>query len=67
MQRAVSLMIHNAMRDVGSSSDFIGQLGPTEFILVTQPANLAPLTERIRTRLDQSWIIFIPSKIADPG
>ena len=62
MQRAISLMMHNAMRDVGSSSDFIGQLGPTEFILVTQPANLTPLTERIRSRLDQSLDYFYPLK-----
>lgn len=62
VQRAISLMIHNAMRDVGGTNDFIGQLGPTEFVLVTQPANLSPLAERIRSRLDQSLDYFYPLK-----
>jgi len=60
VQRAVGLMMHNAMRDVGSSSDFIGQLGPTEYILVTQSTNLSPLTDRIRKRLDQTLDFFYP-------
>jgi PleD family two-component response regulator len=60
--RAVSLMIHNAMRDVGGANDFIGQLGPTEFVLVTQPASLPALGERIRTRLEQSLDYFYPLK-----
>jgi DNA-binding response OmpR family regulator len=62
VQRAISLMIHNAMRDVGSSSDFVGQLSATEFILVTTPANLPVLTERIRSRLEQSLDYFYPLK-----
>jgi PleD family two-component response regulator len=60
VQRAIGLMIHNAMRDMGGSSDFIGQFGPTEYILVTQPGNLAALTDRIRSRLDQSLDYFYP-------
>jgi DNA-binding response OmpR family regulator len=62
VQRAISLIMHNAMRDIGSTSDFIGQLGPTEFILVTQPANLAAITERISSRLEQSLDYFYPLK-----
>lgn len=60
VQRAVSLMIHNAMRDMGGSSDFIGHLGPTEFLLVTQVGTLPALSERIRTRLEQSLDYFYP-------
>jgi DNA-binding response OmpR family regulator len=62
VQRAVSLMLHNAMRGLGSSSDFIGQLSPTEFILVTQPGTLPALAERIRSRLEQSLDYFYPLK-----
>lgn len=65
VQRAIGLMLHNAMRDVGGSSDFIGQFGPTEYILVTQPANLNVLTDRIRSRLDQSLDYFYPLKDRD--
>jgi DNA-binding response OmpR family regulator len=60
VQRAVSLMIHNAMRDMGGSSDFIGHLGPTEFVLVTQVGTLTSLSERIRSRLEQSLDYFYP-------
>lgn len=62
VQRAVSLMIHNAMRDIGGTNDFIGHIGPTDFVLVTQPATLDELTERIRTRLEQSLDYFYPLK-----
>jgi DNA-binding response OmpR family regulator len=62
VQRAVSLMIHNAVRGVGGSSDFVGQVGPTEFVLVTTPSNLLPLSERIRGRLEQSLDYFYPLK-----
>jgi GGDEF domain-containing protein len=71
VQKAVSLMIHNAMRDTGGFNDFIGQLNRTAFIIVTQRGNLATLTERIRGRLEQSLDYFYPlkdlGKDAPPG
>jgi DNA-binding response OmpR family regulator len=60
--RAVSLMMHNAVSGIGGSSDFIGQVSPTEFILVTSPASLPALAERIRSRLEQSFDYFYPLK-----
>jgi DNA-binding response OmpR family regulator len=60
--RAVSLMIHNAVREAGSSTDFIGQYSPTQFVLVTQPATLAELKIRISTRLEQTLDFFYPLK-----
>lgn len=60
--RALSLMIHNAVREVGSTSDFVGQYSPIEFILVTTPATLSDLSERIVSRLDQSLDYFYPLK-----
>jgi hypothetical protein len=60
--RAVSLMIHNAVREVGSTMDFVGQYSPTQFVLVTQPATLAELKERISSRLDQTLDFFYPLK-----
>jgi len=60
--RAVSLMINNAVRDVGSPTDFVGQNSPTEFMLITTPASLPVLTERIHTRLEQSLDYFYPLK-----
>jgi DNA-binding response OmpR family regulator len=60
--RAVSLMIHNAVREVGSPSDFVGQYSPTEFILVTGEGTVAELKERIGTRLEQTLDYFYPLK-----
>jgi GGDEF domain-containing protein len=62
VQRAVSLMIHNAVRGLGGSSDFVGQISPTEFVLVTSPNTLPALADRIRSRLDQSLDYFYPLK-----
>jgi PleD family two-component response regulator len=62
VQRAVSLMISNAVRDVSSPSDFIGQLSPTQFVLVTVPANLPGLSGRISSRLEQALDYFYPLK-----
>ena len=60
--RAVSLMIHNAVREAGSATDFIGQYSPAQFVLVTQPATLSELKNRISTRLEQTLDFFYPLK-----
>ena len=62
VQRAVSLMISNAVRDVSSPSDFIGQINPTQFVLVTIPTNLPGLVIRISSRLEQALDYFYPLK-----
>lgn len=58
--RAVSLMIHNAMREAGNPDDFLGHLTATEFVLVVSPVNVPALQERIRSRLEQSLDYFYP-------
>jgi len=65
VQRAVSLMIFNAVRGIGSLSDFIGQISPTEYVLVTLPDSLPQLAERIKIRLEQSLDYFYPLKDRD--
>lgn len=60
--RAVSLMISNAVRELGRASDFIAHVNPTEFVLITEPDMLSTLSERIRTRLEQSLDYFYPLK-----
>jgi len=60
--RAVSLMVHSAVREAGTSTDFIGQYSPTQFVLVTQPIVLAELKQRISTRLEQTLDFFYPIK-----
>lgn len=60
--RAVSLMIVNTMREFSRPDDFLGQLSGTDFILIVAPSNLAGLSEKLRSRLDQSMEYFYPIK-----
>ena len=60
--RAVSLMIHNALREINNPEDFLGHLGQTEFVLVTGPERAKELENRIRSRLEQSLDYFYPIK-----
>ena len=65
VMRAVSLMIHNVMREVGNPEDFLGHLSPTEFVLVVDPGVMQGMEERIRSRLEQSLDYFYPIKDRD--
>jgi len=60
--RAISLMIHNTIKETGSTEDFIGHISPTDFVVVVSPSNLTPFQERIRSRLEQSLDYFYPIK-----
>lgn len=60
--RAVSLMIVNTMREFSRPEDFLGHLSATELVLVVPPSNLAALSEKLRSRLDQSVEYFYPIK-----
>jgi len=60
--RAISLMIHNTMKETGSPEDFLGHMSPTDFAVVISPSNLAPFQERIKSRLEQSLDYFYPIK-----
>jgi len=60
--RAISLMIHNTMKETGSAEDFLGHISPTDFVVVVAPANLPAFQERIRSRLEQSLDYFYPIK-----
>jgi DNA-binding response OmpR family regulator len=58
--RAVNLMIHNAVREVGGMNDFVGHFSPNDFILVTTYSNLSGLVDRIQSRTEQSLDYFYP-------
>lgn len=58
--RAVSLMIHNAVREIGSTTDFVGHFSPTAFLVVASPANVSPLRERVVARLEPALDYFYP-------
>jgi PleD family two-component response regulator len=60
--RAVSLMMNNAVREIGGENDFIGHLALRDFIIITDKEHLAPIRQRIETRLKQSMEYFYPLK-----
>ncbi|HEY2982073.1 MAG TPA: response regulator [Anaerolineales bacterium] len=63
--RAVSVMILNTLRETGMPEDFLGHVGPAEFVLVTAPGHAAALQEKLRARLEQSLEYFYPIKDRD--
>ncbi|MEO8607565.1 MAG: response regulator [Chloroflexota bacterium] len=62
VMRAVTLMIRNAVREHGSEDDFIGHIGPEDFIVVTTPEKINEIRERIENRIRQSREYFYPLK-----
>ncbi len=60
--RAVSLMIVNTMREISRPEDFLGHLSGTDFILVVPPSNLVALSEKLKSRFEQSMEYFYPIK-----
>jgi len=60
--RAISLMIHNTIKENSSPEDFLGHISSTDFIVVVSPANMPLFQERIRSRLEQSLDYFYPIK-----
>lgn len=63
--RAVSLMVVNTMREFSRPEDFLGHISNTDFILVVPPSNLAALSEKLHSRLEQSMEYFYPIKDRD--
>lgn len=63
--RAVSLMMNNAMHEVGNEGDFIGHIDANDFVIVTTPDKVQPIRERIEMRLQHSMEYFYPLKDRD--
>ncbi|MBI5942794.1 MAG: response regulator [Chloroflexi bacterium] len=60
--RAISFMIVNTMREFGNPQDFLGHLDGSGFVLVLSSPNLAVMSEKLRSRLEQSMEYFYPIK-----
>lgn len=60
VQRALSLMIRNILKETGNQNDFLGQIDPTTFIIITAPVNQDSLKEHFQSLLDQSLDYFYP-------
>ncbi len=60
--RAVSLMMNNAVREVGNETDFVGHLASHDFVIITDADHISPIRDRIEMRLRQSMEYFYPLK-----
>ncbi|MBN1966824.1 MAG: response regulator [Anaerolineae bacterium] len=60
--RAVSLMMNNAVREVGHEGDFIGHLDEHDFIIISEKDRIMAVRERIEIRIRQSMEYFYPLK-----
>ncbi|MCI0710536.1 MAG: response regulator [Chloroflexi bacterium] len=60
--RAVALMVNNAVREVGTESDFVGHTDANDFVIITDLDKAHDLKERIQVRLQQSMEYFYPLK-----
>ncbi len=60
--RAISLMIHNTIKEAGSTDDFLGHISPTDFVVVVTPERMPAFQKQIKSRLEQSLDYFYPIK-----
>ncbi len=60
--RAASLMVTNATREAGGEDDFVGQMGASDFIILTAEPKLAAVRERLINRLGPSIEYFYPAR-----
>ncbi len=58
--RAITMMIKNAVREMGGQDDFVGHLAPEDFMVITVPEKVSTLRSRITTRINQSSEYFYP-------
>ena len=63
--RAVTLMVRNAVREYGSDDDFVGHLGPENFVIITSDEVVEDIRDRIERRISQSREYFYPLRDRD--
>jgi DNA-binding response OmpR family regulator len=60
--RAISLMVSNTLRDLGSPGDFIGHLNQNTLLIITNTGVYPTLKTKIKFRLEQAIDFFYPLK-----
>jgi GGDEF domain-containing protein len=65
--RAVSLMIRDTIRDLTSGDEFVGHITNHDFVIITRPAQVPTLKDRIRKRLEQSFDYFYSDQDRELG
>ncbi len=63
VMRAVSLMLQNVLRELSLTSEFLGHLDSSDFVVILPSVKESDLVEeRVRLRLEQSLDYFYPIK-----
>lgn len=65
--RAVSLIVRDTVRDLCEHDDFLGHLTATDFLIITSRANVEPVSDRVRKRLEQSFDYFYADQDREQG
>jgi len=65
--RAVGLIISNVVEEAGTPTDFVGHKDVADFVLITVPAKVEELEEKIVTRLNRAISYFYPIKDRERG
>lgn len=60
VMRVITLLIRNAVRELGNEEDFIGHLSPEVLVVITRSDAAERIRKRLETRLEQSREIFYP-------
>lgn len=63
--RAVTLMIKNAVRDYGTTDDYIGHASPESFFIITTVDKAEEIKARFEARIEQSREYFYPLRDRD--
>ncbi|MBE0695879.1 MAG: response regulator [Anaerolineaceae bacterium] len=67
MLRAISLMIRDIVRDLGSPGDFVGHMAIADFLVLTRQPQMAILRDRLQKRLEQSFDYFYSDQDREQG
>lgn len=59
--RAISLMITNALQESDSSANFVGHIGPVDFVIATNAERQPQVMNSCRIRLESSIQYFYPA------
>ena len=58
LMRAIARIMQDALRDHGTSTDFLGHISPNDFIILTGINNFPAMKDALTHRLDQSFDYF---------
>jgi GGDEF domain-containing protein len=65
--RAVGLILSNVVDEVGTLEDFVGHVGPSDFLLITRENKAGDIRDKLAARLERAFNYFYPIKDIESG